>query len=134
MSGYFFVQSISFFIILLRILRAWVGYPTIMEKQKKARESTDLAEYIFLGTKNFEIGSVVKKLQSFEVGEILVKSKRWQKKLTFTPIKKIVAICLGFLKKKIRENIFKNVSFRICLKKYVLFFHDVDQLQTAVTF
>ena len=54
--------------ILFHIFRASVGYPTIMEKQKNTRKSTDLAEYIFLGTKNFEISSVVKKLQLIEVG------------------------------------------------------------------
>ena len=41
-----------------------------MEKQKRLRESTDLEEYDFIDTKNFEIGSVVKKLQLFEVGRI----------------------------------------------------------------
>ena len=39
-----------------------------MEKQKKPRESTDLAEYIFLGTNNFAQLQIVKKLQLLEVG------------------------------------------------------------------
>ena len=34
-----------------------------MEKQKKPRESTDLAEYIFLGTNNFSQLQIVKKLE-----------------------------------------------------------------------
>ena len=34
-----------------RIVR--YGYPTIMEKQKRPRESTDLEEYDFIVPKNF---------------------------------------------------------------------------------
>ena len=52
------------------IFRVSVGYPTIMEKQKIPRESTDLAEYIFLDTQNIGNGSVVEELQPFDVGAI----------------------------------------------------------------
>ena len=45
------------------IFRASIGYPTIMEKQKKPRESTDLGEYILLGTNNFSQLQIVKKLE-----------------------------------------------------------------------
>ena len=44
-----------------------VGYPTIIEKQKKNRESTDLEEYIVLVCLNFQNRSVVAKLQPPEV-------------------------------------------------------------------
>ena len=43
------------------IFRASVGYSTIMNLQKKNRESTDLAEYIFLDTNNFFQLQIVKK-------------------------------------------------------------------------
>ena len=45
-----------------------------MEKQKKPRESTDLAEYIFLGTNNFSQLQIVKKLEL---------CKDWQKSEDF---------------------------------------------------
>ena len=38
-----------------------------------------------LGTKNFEIGSVIKKLQPFEVDEILVKSEKFKQKFHENP-------------------------------------------------
>ena len=41
-----------------------------MEKHKKPRESTDLAEYIFLGTNNFSQLQIVKKLELCKVGWI----------------------------------------------------------------
>ena len=40
-----------------------------MEKQKKARESTDLAEYMFLDTSNFSQLQTVKKLELCKDGE-----------------------------------------------------------------
>ena len=46
-----------------------------MEKQKKPRESTDLAEYIFLGTNNFSQLQIVKKLEL---------CKDWQKTKIFS--------------------------------------------------
>ena len=59
-----YTQNISLFQdVLFDIFRALVWYPTIMEKQKKSRESTDLAEYIFLGTNNFSQLQIVKKLE-----------------------------------------------------------------------
>ena len=44
-----------------------VGYPNITNLKKKPRESTDLAEYIFLGTNNFSQLQIVKKLEPFEI-------------------------------------------------------------------
>ena len=74
-------ESISLFQdVLFDIFRALVGYPTIMEKQKKVRESTDLAEYIFLGTNNFSQLQIVKKLELCQ--DMLINEKWhifWQK-------------------------------------------------------
>ena len=39
------------------------GYLTIMEKQKKSRDSTDFAEYAFLGTNSFSQLQIFKKLE-----------------------------------------------------------------------
>ena len=65
-----YTQNISLFQdVLFDIFRALVGYPTIMEKQKKVRESTDLAEYIFLGTSNFSQLQTVKKLELCKDGQ-----------------------------------------------------------------
>ena len=59
------VESISLF----HILRASAGYPIITNLKKKARESTDLAEYIFLGTNNFSQLQIVKKLELCQDGQ-----------------------------------------------------------------
>ena len=40
-----------------------IGYPNITNLKKKPRESTDLAEYIFLDTNNFFQLQIVKKLE-----------------------------------------------------------------------
>ena len=64
-------ESISLFQdVLFDIFRASVGYPNITNLKKKPRESTDLAEYIFLGTNNFSQLQIIKKLEP---------CKDWQK-------------------------------------------------------
>ena len=55
--------------LFFHIFKASVGYPTIMEKQKKVRESTDLAEYMFLDTSNFSQLQTVKKLELCKDGQ-----------------------------------------------------------------
>ena len=63
-----------------------IGYPNITNLKKKPRESTDLAEYIFLGPNNFSQLQIVKKLEL---------CKDWQKNEDFLSFSETCWI-LGF--------------------------------------
>ena len=95
------------------IFRVSVGYPTIMEKQKKPRESTDLAEYIFLGTNNFSQLQIVKKLELCKVGRISENLRKSQALMRQNP--RIFRFCV-----KLYISVHQNLDFFEKTRRFVL--------------
>ena len=60
----------------LRVRQQGGGYPTIMEKQKRPRESTDLDEYVVIVPKNITWLQVEAKLQLITIWFFLPKKNR----------------------------------------------------------